>query len=180
MPVANVTRRLRSAGPDRGSRPAPRWRKATVKSTADGIYGVIVGASVMGTSHAATAAGLALSVLFTLMIYWAAERYARLVAQRIHAGRRPRWAEARRELTAGWEIVTASTLPLAVLVGLRMAGLNLTSAVNIALGCSTGLLCLAGWLAGRDGRLTTPERLVSTAAAGAFGLSLIVLKALPH
>ena len=82
------------------------------ESTADGIYGVIVSAAVMAASHAETAVALAAAVLITLAIYWGAERYARLVAERIHNGHRPNRAQVRRQLTSGWEIVTASALPL--------------------------------------------------------------------
>src|SRR5690242_13154232 len=90
-----------SAGPDE-------------ESTAGAIYGVIVSAAVMATSHASTSIAVDVAVLVTLVIYWSAERYARLVAERIHDGRRPTWWEVRRQLTKGWELVSASALPLVV------------------------------------------------------------------
>jgi hypothetical protein len=42
-----------------------------------------------------------LAVLVTLTIYWAAERYARIVAERIHEGHAPRWHTLREQLTCG-------------------------------------------------------------------------------
>ena len=150
------------------------------EATAAGVYGIIVGAAVMAASHAETAVAVAVAVLVTLLIYWAAERYARIVAQRIHAGRRPDRRELGQQMATGWEMVSASFLPLAVLIVSRLLHAGLTTAVLLALCCSTLLLGVAGWEMGRDGRLTIRERLVSTATASAFGAGLIVLKMLLH
>lgn len=155
-------------------------RQATEEGTAAAIYGVIVSAAVMASSHAESGVKVDLAVLVTLVIYWGAERYARLMAQRIHAGHRPRWAQVRHELSSGWEMVTASALPLAVLAALSVLGVGLQAAVLAALCCSTVLLGLAGWEMGRSGRLSTGERLVSTGVAAAFGVVMIVLKSLLH
>lgn len=150
------------------------------ESTAAGIYGVIVGAAVMVASHERTATAVATAVLVTLVVYWAAERYSRLVAERIHEGHPPSWREVRRQLAAGWEMVTASALPLAVLLVLRLSGVDLSAAVFGALLCSTAVLGLAGWRIGRDGRLRTPERIVSAVVAGAFGVLMILAKTMLH
>ena len=109
-----------------------------------------------------------------------AERYARLVAGRIHDGRRPTWQEIRRQLTTGWEMVSASVLPLVVMTAVYQLGAGLDTAILAALGCSTVLLCLAGWQMGRHGQLSTFERVASAAVAGAFGLFMVALKALLH
>jgi hypothetical protein len=156
-----------------------RTRRVDREATAAGIYGVIVGAAVMASSHARSAVAVAVTVLVTLTVYWAAERYAGIVAERIHEGRRLNRHEVRRHLTRGWEIVTASMLPLLVLVLLRRAGMGLNPAIVWALVCCTGLLSLAGWEIGR-GRLSTRERLLSAATAGTFGVLMIVLKAMLH
>jgi hypothetical protein len=150
------------------------------EGTAAGIYGIIVSAAVMVASHGRIAAAIVLSVVVTLVIYWAAERYARIVAERIHEGHRPSRHTLRVQLTSGWEMITASTLPVAVLVVVRVLGADLHAAVLWALTCSTGLLCWAGWRVGRDGRLTPVERLVSTAVAGVFGAGLVLLKTSLH
>lgn len=152
----------------------------TAEGTASGIYGVIVCAAMLVTSHAERAWQEVLAVLITLTIYWAAERYARILAERIHQGRRPTWRTVRHQLTSGWEIVTASTLPLLILVLMRLSGVSLETAEFAALSCTTVLLCAAGWRMGAAGRLTTAERLVSTATAGGFGVAMILLKTLLH
>jgi hypothetical protein len=152
----------------------------TAEGTAAGIYGVIVTSAVLVTAHARTAYATDLIVLVTLFVYWAAEKYARLVAERIHVGHRPSWRTVRRQLASGWEIMSASVVPLVVLLLVRVAGAALSIAILIALICCTLLLCLAGWRMGTGGRLTPGERVVSTLVAGAFGMVMIALKIALH
>jgi hypothetical protein len=157
-----------------------RLKQEDEESTASGIYGTIVGAAVMASTHADSAGTVISAVAVTLVIYWAAERYARLVAERIHEGRKPTWHEVRRQLATGWEIVTASAFPLLVLAALSARGTSLTSAVFAALGCSTLLLCLAGWEIGHGTEMSVLERTALVVVAGAFGGLMIALKALLH
>ena len=157
-----------------------RLTHATEEATASGIYGVIVSAAVIATVHASTAAADVAAVLVTLLVYWGAERYARLVAQRIHDGHRPSAHQVREQLTTGWEMVTASLLPLAVLVVVRILGASLNTAILADLLCSTMLLFLYVWEIGRSGHLRTWERLLSASIAGLFGVAMIVLKGLLH
>jgi len=152
----------------------------TQEGTAAGICGIIVSAAVMAASHAATAAATIVAVVVTLTIYWAAERYARIVAERIHLGHPPSRHSLRSQLTSGWEIVTASALPLLVLVVTRLFGAALPAALLWALVCSTVLLCVAGWRIGRHGGLTRWEQVTASAVAALFGIGLILLKAMLH
>ena len=153
---------------------------ATEEHTAAGIYGVIVSAAVMASSHAASAVRLILAVAVTLGIYWGAERYARLVADRVHQGHPPTWRQVRSQLAGDWQMVTTSALPLLVLAVVRAAGVALGHAVLSALICSTLLLFLAGWEMGHEGRLRPLERLAAAAVAGMFGVVLILLKMTLH
>jgi hypothetical protein len=157
-----------------------RPERPDARFTAEGIYGVIISAAVLASWHDVSMLRLAAAALVTLFIYWVAERYARVIATRIADGRRPTWAELRRELGGGWEIVTTSFIPLAVLLGAAALGAEESTAVLAALIASTVLLCLAGWAVGRNGRLTARERVVSTLAAGAFGFAMILLKTSLH
>ena len=113
--------------------------------TAHGTYGLIVGSAVMAAAHGDAVGRLAVAVLITLLIYWVAERYAHVMARRIVLRRRLTRPELRRELSHGWELVTASYLPLIVLVSTNLLGVGLTGSVLSALVCSTALLCLSGW-----------------------------------
>jgi hypothetical protein len=180
---------LTAQPPDRPSTPARRPARgkrgigavrADPESTAAGIYGIIVSSAVMASSSAATTVGLVANILTTLIVYWAAERYARLVAERIHEGSPPGLDVIRERLATGWEMVTATVLPLLTLVVLRLSGVAQATAVTGALICATVLLGLAGWELGVDGRLSSRERLVSAAVAAAFGVLMIGLKTLPH
>jgi hypothetical protein len=164
----------------RPSRWPVRLKKEDEESTAAGIYGIIVGAAVMASSHGDTAGAVVAAVTVTLVVYWAAERYARLVATRIHEDRKPTWREVGRQLGEGWEIVTASALPLIVLAALTTRGVDVTSAVFTALACSTLLLCLAGWEIGHGTRLSLVERSMLVVVAGGFGGLMIAFKALLH
>jgi hypothetical protein len=150
------------------------------EATAAGIYGIIICAAVMATAHTPSAAATDIAVLVTLIIYWAAERYARIVAERIHQGHRPSWHIVRDQVTGGWEMITASFIPLAVLTVVRVAGASLRTATIVALICSTMLLCVAGWRVGARGRLSRLEQVISTLVAGAFGAAIILLKTLLH
>jgi hypothetical protein len=153
---------------------------AEERATANAIYGIIVSSAVMASAHGQSVVALAVAVLVTLVIYWGAERYARIVAERIHSGRRPDRHKLRHQLTTGWEMVTASFLPLAVLDVTRLVGAQLSTALLAGLSCSTLLLGIAGWEVGREGKLTTRERLVSATVAAAFGGVMIALKMLLH
>ena len=99
------------------------------EATASAIYGVIVSAAVMSASQADQAYKMIIAVLVTLTIYWGAERYARVVAERIHEGHRPSWTSLRYQLTHGWELVSASALPLITLAVMSVLGAELSTAV---------------------------------------------------
>ncbi|MET0414967.1 MAG: hypothetical protein ABW022_02965 [Actinoplanes sp.] len=157
-----------------------RLTQDTEEGTAAGIYGLIVSAGVLAAAHAKTTPRLAAAVVITLAVYWAAERYARVVAERIHLGHPPSWPELRRQLATGWELVTVSTLPLLTMLVFALLGARQPMAVLAGLICCTVLLCVAGWRMGDAGRLSTKERLVSTVVAGTFGGAMIVLKVLLH
>jgi positive regulator of sigma E activity len=148
--------------------------------TADGIYGIIISAGVLASWRGSSLIHLAVAALATLLIYWAAERYARVIAERVEDGRRPTLAELRHEMSRGWEIVTTSFLPLVVLLVSTLLGAKKSTAVLDALITSTILLCLAGWAVGRNGQLTTTERVVSALVAGTFGFAMILLKTSLH
>jgi hypothetical protein len=157
-----------------------RVARPTEEGTAAGIYSVIVSGAVMAASHARSAVAVTVAVLVTLIVYWSAERYSRLMAARIHDGHRPHWPQVRFHLTRGWEIVTASFLPLAVLLLLSLVGVGLDAATLAALSCITVLLFLTGWEMGWHGRLSTMTRIGSASVAALFGIALTVLKAMLH
>jgi len=162
-----------------GSHAAARQLKEESR-TANGIYGVIVGTGVMAADNGTTVGRLAVAVLVTLIVYWAAERYAHVVARRIVLRRRLTRAELRRELSDGWELVTASYLPLLVLVTSSLLGADLFGSVRNALVFSALLLGLSGWRVGREAALSLTQGVLSAAIAGAFGVVMIALQTFLH
>jgi hypothetical protein len=157
---------------------ARELRKET--RTANGIYGVIVGTGVMAADNGNTVGRLAVAVLTTLVVYWAAERYAHVAARRIVLRRKLTRAELRREFSDGWEIVTASYLPVLVLVTSSLLGADLFGSVRNALIFSTALLSLSGWRVGREADLPLMKNLLSMVIAGAFGVVMIGLQTFLH
>ena len=101
---------------------------------AAGIYGAIITAAIIAAvgGHLRTLA-LAVSVLVTLLVYWVAEEYAELLGEQVTGGRLPTWAYIRAALAHTWPMVSASYLPLLVLVLARLAGASASAAANYGL-----------------------------------------------
>ena len=90
------------------------------------------------------------------------------------------WPELRHELGQGWELVTASFLPLAVLVGSPVARRIGDSAVVAALLCGTALLAAAGWRSARRPISACLHDCCPLRSAVPSGRAMIVLKTLLH
>ena len=153
---------------------------AEERATANAIYGIIVSSAVMASANEQTVVELAVAVLVTLVIYWAAERFAHVMSQRIVHSPELTVRQLRRHLGTGWELVSASFLPLGVLLGSALLGAGVDAATLAALICATVLLFAAGWRVGREAALSPSSRLLSALCSGAFGVAMIGLKALLH
>jgi hypothetical protein len=149
-------------------------------ATANAIYGIIVSSAVMASAHDQSIVVIAIAVLTTLVIYWAAERFAHVMGQRIVHSPELTVRQLRRHLGRGWELVSASFIPLGVLLGSALLGAGVDTAALAALICATALLFAAGWRVGREAALSRSYRLVSALFSGAFGAAMILLKALLH
>jgi hypothetical protein len=143
---------------------------------AAGIYGLIVTASVLATAgtHLRTAA-LALAVIITVLVYWLAEEYAELTAH-AHAGHLPTRADTRASFVGKWPMVSASYLPLFVLLVARAIGATPTVAALVGLVVTLALLLIYGWAAGRSAGLHGLAQIGMTLLAGSLGILMIVLK----
>ena len=149
-------------------------------ATANAIYGIIVSSAVMASAHGQSVLQLAVAVLATLLIYWAAERFAHVMGQRIVRSEELSAGQLRDHLGSGWEMVSASFVPLGVLLGSGLLGAGPDAAALAALICATALLFAAGWRVGREAALSLPSRLASALLSGAFGAAMILLKTLLH
>ena len=154
----------------------PSRRRAGQRRAA-GIYGTVVTAAVVaaGGTTLSTAA-LAVGVLVTLIVYWAAEQYAELLGEQAEHGRVPNWARIRQGLTSTWPMVTSAYLPILALVVARLLHASSAAAANVALAAAVVLLVLHGLAAGRAAGLRGTSLFVVTAIAGVLGGMMIVLK----
>jgi hypothetical protein len=166
-------------GTPAGDAPPPPVQATAARRRAAGIYGTIVASAVLaaGGGHLATLP-LAVTVLVTLLVYWAAEGYAELLAEQVHAGRLPTWAQVRAALAVIWPMVTASYVPLLSLLVARALGAATKTAATVALIVAIALLLVHGWAAGRASQLHGRRLVAVTLVAGAFGVMMVLLKLL--
>ena len=159
--------------------PPPAAHSTAARQRAAGIYGTIVASAVLasGGAHLRTVP-LAIAVVVTLLIYWAAEGYAELLSEQIHTGHLPTREQVRAALAGLWPMVTASYVPLLALLVARALGATTKNSATVALVVALVLLVAHGWAAGRAARLRGPRLLVVTLIAGAFGVVMILLKLL--
>jgi hypothetical protein len=157
--------------------PLPALHSTAARRRSAGIYGTIVASAVLaaGGSHLRTVA-LAVAVLVTLLVYWAAEGYAELLGEHAHSGRLPSWSHVRASLAGIWPMVTASYVPLASLLVVRVLGADTRTAATVALVVAIALLLVQGWVAGKAAQLRGVRLLAVTLIAGAFGVMMILLK----
>jgi hypothetical protein len=158
--------------------PPPAAHASAARRRSAGIYGTIVASAVLaaGGGQLATVP-LAVAVLVTLLVYWAAEGYAELLGE-AHAGHLPTWGQVRASLATIWPMVSASYVPLLSLLVARVLGADTKTAATVALVVAVVLLLVQGWAGGRASQLRGLRLLAVTLIAGAFGVVMILLKLL--
>jgi hypothetical protein len=158
------------AGPGPAAGGAGRRRAA-------GIYGAIITAAIIAAVGGRLPTRvLVVSVIVTLLVYWLAEEYAELLGEQATGGKLPNRAYIRAALAATWPMVTASYLPLLVLLLVRLAGASASAAANVGLAAAIVLLTAHGWLAARAAQLRGWRLLFAVSVATALGLVMVVLK----
>ena len=146
----------------RGHDGAARDLLVEERATADAIYGIIVSSAVMASGHGRPS----WSSPSPSSSPWSStgpRSASRVMGERIVHSPELTAGQLRRHLGTGWELVTASFLPLGVLLGSGLLGADVDRAALAALICATVLL-LRGRLAGRRGSRAQP---VGSAAVGA-------------
>jgi hypothetical protein len=165
------------AGPREEGRPATSRRSG--RRRAAGIYGTIITAAVLAAGgNQLSSVALAVTVVVTLVVYWLAEQYADLLAEHTHAGRLPSRDQVRANLAEAWPMVTASYVPVAVLLVSSALGASPVWGARIALAVAVVLLVVYGHTAGRAAGLTGVRLVAVTGAAALLGVAMIVLKTL--
>jgi hypothetical protein len=147
------------------------------RARAAGIYGTIVTGAVLATGGGRLrVVPLGLLVFGTLVVYWLAELYAEVLGEHVHEGRLPRGAELRSLVGPSWHMVTASYVPLVVLVATALLGQSVTTASYAALAATVLLLLFHGHSAGANAGLSGGRLLGVTALAGVLGIAMVALK----
>jgi hypothetical protein len=161
-----------AGGAAQSSEPA---RKAPARQ-ASGIYGLIVTASVLATGGTTLPVlPLVVAVFVTLLVYWLAEEYAE-VLEHAHSGHLPTWTRTRSLMMSKWPMVSASYIPLIILVVARVLGATTSTSALLALIGTVLLLMASAWRAGRSAKLTGVALAGMTVVAGLLGLGMIGLK----
>ncbi len=158
-----------------GEEPGPKAKAR--QRRASGIYGAIITAAILATAgNELHTGGLVAAVVITLVVYWLAEEYAELLGEQAEGGLVPTWDNIRGSLAATWPMVTASFVPLAVLVLARLAGATISVADNIGLAAAIALLLIHGWSAAQAAELRGWRLAWATSVALGLGLVMVLLK----
>jgi hypothetical protein len=157
-------------------------RLAEVSDPAGLLYGALIAASVLATAsaHAGSFEHIAVATTMVLAVYWLAHVY--IEAQSLQLAGDERHFLRRLAHTAATEssVVKGGVPAIAVFVLTDRLGLSSTDAATVAVYFSILVLGCAGYLtAHQAGRRGLPL-LVDAAAAGLFGVLVIVMKALLH
>jgi hypothetical protein len=143
------------------------------------VHGTVVGAAAMAAASLhGTLAEVVVTVLVTVAVYWAADRYARVLSVAVHGpGRLGKLAAVLRR---GWPMVEAAYTPLLVLVGVELLTGDLRVGVLAALCVATLLLGGLGHAAARRAGSALAEAVAWGAVSAALGVVIIVLKLSLH
>ncbi|MGM7697849.1 hypothetical protein [Microbacterium sp. A84] len=153
-------------------------------TSAGGVYGlIIVAGMIVVSSNLSDDTGAAfLSVVATLLVFFAAHVYAAAVSWMVSPGgtRRGLGEAFRHGLQDSAGLLLISAIPLAVLALGVVGLLRDTDAVWLALGTDVLLLGALGWLIAATRTDSIWARLGGALLTAAFGGILIALKALVH
>ena len=149
---------------------------------ASSLYGLIIGGAVL-----ATAGGeerlffVSLSLVATLAVYWVAETYVHLMAERGVEKHELSRATAVSIARDGLPLITISAIPLLVMLAGALAGMSTVRATELALYADTVVLLVAGYRISRDAGLSGARLAASVLMSGLLGVAMVGLKiALNH
>lgn len=124
---------------------------------------------------------VALSLVITLAVYWVAETYVHVMAERGVEGHELSRGTALTIAKDGWPLISVSGVPLVVLLVCALAGMSTVRAADWALYANTAVLLLAGYRISRDAGLAGIRLVTSVVISGLLGLAMVALKiALNH
>ncbi|WP_327232579.1 hypothetical protein OG349_00155 [Streptomyces sp. NBC_01317] len=160
-------------------RPDPAGRPAARTDYAGALYGSLLTASVIATAGAVgdfPRLQVAVLLLVTGLVFWAAHVYARLVGER-QIGRRVSWAETRRVGRHERPIFEAALLPAAAVAVSPLLGLGLTGAGWLALAVALAQLVAWAFLGALRAGASRTQAGIESIVNLVLGLILVAAKA---
>jgi hypothetical protein len=161
---------------------ASRRSLARVEDPGALLYGALIAASVLATAsaHAEAFTYVAVSTVMVLGVYWLAHVYVEAQLMQMSGDDRLLHHRVRHTARRELSIIQGGLPAIVVFVATDLAGATVSTAATVAVYFSVAVLLAAGFLiahrAGRRGWATV----LDAAAAGLFGVVVIIAKALLH
>jgi hypothetical protein len=147
------------------------------RTKASALYGLIIAGAVLATAGPeARLAFVAVSLVATLTVYWVAETYVHVMAERQAEHHELSRAQMGAIARDGLPLITVSAIPLAILLAGAVLGIETALAEDLALYANTILLLIGGYRMSRDAGVTGGRLVVSTMISGLLGLAMVGLK----
>jgi hypothetical protein len=152
--------------------------------TEESVYGVILvsGMIVVAGSGGGSAAEVFWKVFGTVVVFWAAHVYAGTVAR--HGLEEGHVIGLRQAFRASFRqslgLLASAIIPLLILLLGATRAIDDVFALWCALWAGVGVLAVLGWIAFTRRGASWPVRLAGSLATAAFGIAMIVLKAVIH
>ncbi|MFF3025716.1 hypothetical protein [Microbacterium sp. NPDC057944] len=167
----------------RGMPPAGASWAGRLATSAEGIYGLIIVAGMIVVSRNLTASSgdALISVVTTLLVFFAAHVYSSAVSWMARGSERRSLGEALAHgVGESSGMIVVGAVPVVILLLGVIGVLRDADAVWLALGADVMLLGLLGWFIAASRSDSLWVRLGSMLVTAAFGGVLIALKALVH
>ena len=147
------------------------------RARAAGIYGTVIAAAVIasGGTHFTTMQ-LEVAIISTLLVYWLAEQYALIIGSHAQGGHFPTRQQILHTFAVSWPMVSASYVPVLVIAIARVFGASEAESSYVALCVVMVLLLIHGYVAGRASEFRGIRLVAITAAGGAIGVLMVLLK----
>lgn len=173
-----------STSGDGSARQAPLGERSGFV-TAESVYGIILvsGMIVASGGQGVTSWSVFVKVLVTVIVFWAAHVYAGTVAAHgieVHGAHASLKTAFRLSLRRSLGLLTAALLPSGILLLGALQAINDAVAIWTALWLGVVLLAVIGYSAFARLGFTVPMRIFGSLTTAAFGVAMIVLKAVIH
>ena len=159
-------------------------KSTTFLGTEEGVYGVILvaGMIVVSNTHETTALTTFITVVSTVIVFWAAHVFAGTIALTRHPDGRPVGLRQsfRRALRRCWGLLISALIPSSILLFGALHVVSDDAAIWLALWTCVLVLGVLGYLAFLRRGSPWPIRLLGALATAGFGILMILLKAAVH